>query len=38
MLQKLDSHGYYSNYEILNAKDFGIPQNRERCFMISILG
>jgi len=29
----------YTNYcEILNAKDFGIPQNRRRCFMISILG
>ena len=29
----------YSNYvEILNAKDYGIPQNRKRCFMISILG
>ena len=29
----------YSNYcEILNGTDFGIPQNRERAFMISILG
>lgn len=29
----------YSNYaQVLNAKDFGIPQNRERCFMVSILG
>ena len=29
----------YSNYtQILNAKDYGIPQNRERCFMVSILG
>lgn len=29
----------YSNYcDILNAKDFGIPQNRRRCFMVSILG
>ena len=29
----------YSNYwQDLNAKDFGIPQNRNRCFMISILG
>lgn len=29
----------YSNYaEILNAKDYGVPQNRERCFMVSILG
>ena len=29
----------YSNYtEILNAKDYGIPQNRDRCYMVSILG
>lgn len=35
---KLESIGYQSYYKILNAKDFGIPQNRERCFMISILG
>ena len=29
----------YSNFaEILNAKNYGIPQNRERCFMVSILG
>lgn len=29
----------YSNYaQVLNAKNFGIPQNRERCFMVSILG
>lgn len=34
----LDSKGYSSYYDILNAVDFGIPQNRERCFMISILG
>ena len=29
----------YSNYAMdLNAKDFGIPQSRERTFMVSILG
>ena len=29
----------YSNYiDLLNAKNYGIPQNRNRCFMISILG
>lgn len=37
-IAKLDSLGYVSKYEILNAKDFTIPQNRERCFMVSILG
>lgn len=30
--------GYSSYYKVLNAKDFGIPQNRKRCFMISFLG
>ena len=34
----LDSLGYRSKHTILNAKDFGIPQNRERCFMVSWLG
>lgn len=34
----LDSLGYRSKYEILNAKNYGIPQNRERCFMVSWLG
>lgn len=29
----------YSNYtDVLNAKDFGVAQNRERVFMVSILG
>lgn len=36
--EKLEQLGY-SNYDkILNAKDYGIPQNRRRCFMVSILG
>lgn len=34
----LDSLGYRSKYEILNAKNYGIPQNRKRCFMVSWLG
>ena len=34
----LESMGYQSYYKVLNAKDYGIPQNRERCFMVSILG
>lgn len=37
-LEKLETLGYKCYWKILNAKDFGIPQNRERCFMISILG
>lgn len=34
----LTSKGYSNYVEILNAKDFGVAQNRERCFMVSILG
>ena len=30
--------GYTNYYQILNAKDYGVPQNRERVFCISILG
>lgn len=35
---KLESLGYSNYFQILNGKDYGIPQNRRRCFMISILG
>ena len=34
----LDSLGYHSKYKLLNSKNYGIPQNRERCFMVSWLG
>ena len=34
----LESKGYTNTWTILNAKDYGVPQNRERCFMISIQG
>ena len=33
----LDSLGYVSKWQDLNAKDYGIPQNRDRCFMVSYL-
>jgi DNA (cytosine-5)-methyltransferase 1 len=33
----LDSIGYNTKWKILNSKHYGIPQNRERCFAISIL-
>ncbi len=36
-LRDLESFGYDSFYKVLNAKDYGIPQNRERIFVISIL-
>lgn len=35
---RLEEFGYKNYYQVLNAKDYGIPQNRNRCFMVSILG
>lgn len=32
----MEELGYKSYYQVLNAKDYGIPQNRERVFTISI--
>lgn len=37
-LRFLEGHGYSNYTKVLNAKDFGVPQNRERVFMVSILG
>lgn len=37
-IQFLRSKGYSNFYGDLNAKDFGVPQNRDRCFMVSMLG
>ncbi len=34
----LKSLGYSNYWQILNAKDYGIPQNRERVFCVSIWG
>ena len=35
-LQALENLGYKNYYKVLDAKDYGIPQNRERIFTISI--
>ena len=35
---KLSQLGYSNYIKILNSKDYYIPQNRRRCFMVSILG
>ena len=35
-LEIMESLGYQNYYQVLNAKDYGIPQNRERVFTISI--
>ena len=37
-LQEMEQLGYSNAYEVLNAKDFGIPQARERIFVVSVLG
>lgn len=36
-LETMASLGYTNYYQVLNAKDYGIPQNRERVFTVSIL-
>lgn len=35
-LEAIEKLGYHSQYQVLNAKDFGVPQNRERVFTVSI--
>lgn len=35
---ELESYGYSNYYQVLNATDYGVPQNRKRVFMVSILG
>ena len=35
-LDKLEELGYKNYWKVLNAKDFGIPQNRERVFVVSV--
>ena len=37
-LKELENLGYKSKYVILNAMDFGIPQKRERIFVVSLFG
>ena len=35
-LEAMERLGYRSQYQVLNAKDYGVPQNRERVFTVSI--
>lgn len=35
-LNRMEALGYNNYYQVLNAKDYGIPQNRERVFTVSI--
>ena len=37
-LTYLEGLGYTNYWKVLNAKDFNVPQNRERVFVVSILG
>ena len=36
-LNYLESLGYTNYWQVLNAKDYGVPQNRERVFVVSVL-
>jgi len=36
-LNAMASMGYASAWQVLNAKDYGVPQNRERVFVVSVL-
>ncbi len=36
-LEWLEGQGYRCFYQVMNAKHYGVPQNRERVFMVSIL-
>lgn len=36
VLKSLEDAGYNNYWKVLNAKDYGIPQNRERVFIVSI--
>ena len=37
LLAEMDREGYDAEWQVLNSKDFGVPQNRERCFIIGHL-
>jgi len=37
LLAEMDRGGYDAEWQVLNSKHFGVPQNRERCFIIGHL-
>lgn len=38
LLLEVGGHGYSLQWDTLNSKDYGVPQNRERVFIIGYLG
>ncbi len=36
-LEEMEKMGYTNSFEVLNAMDFGLPQNRNRVFIVSCL-
>ena len=37
LLIEMERGGYDAEWQVLNSKDFGVPQNRERCFIVGHL-
>ena len=37
LLIEMEQQGYDAEWQVFNSKDFGVPQNRERCFIIGHL-
>ena len=38
IIKRFENIGYIVKYKILNASDYGVPQNRQRVFFVGILG
>ena len=36
-LDELESYGYANFWQVMNVKDYGVPQNRKRVFLVSML-
>lgn len=36
IMDSLDEAGYYATYKLLNAKDYGVPQNRNRWYCVGV--